>query len=87
VATLFWLTGGPWGKASRMAWIVVIGTVVAVVALVVVLARQGNPADLSEQAGNEDPNDAVVERPAGPDAEATGVADSGASSPAPEQER
>jgi hypothetical protein len=35
-----------------MGWIVAVGTVLAVVAIVVVLARQGNPADPSEQAGS-----------------------------------
>jgi preprotein translocase subunit SecG len=68
-----------------MAWVVVIGTLVAVLVIVVVLARQGNPADLSEQAGN-DPGDEVTERPAGPGAEATGVADPGSPSVAPERE-
>jgi hypothetical protein len=69
-----------------MGWIVAVGTVLAVVAIVVVLARQGNPADPSEQAGNR-PQDEVTERPAGPDAEATGVADPGEPSIAPERER
>jgi hypothetical protein len=68
-----------------MAWAVVIGTIVAVAVVVAVLARQGNPADLSEQDGHH-PMDDVTERPAGPDAEPTGVGDPGSPSIAPERE-
>jgi hypothetical protein len=69
-----------------MGLVVVIVSVIAVVGVVVVLARQGNPADLSEQADHV-PGKDVAERPAGPDAEPMGVADPGRPSTDPEQER
>lgn len=61
------------------AWAVVVGTVLVLVVLGVVLARQGSPGGLSEQAGTtrsqQQPN--VVGRPAGPDAEPMGVDEPG----------
>lgn len=54
------------------AWAVVIGCVVLVVAVAFVLARQGSPPDRSDEEDSpRRPH--VVDRPAGPDAEATGV--------------
>ena len=49
---------------------VVVAAVVLLVIGVAVLARQGSVGRLSQEAGGDDPGDHVVERPAGPDAEA-----------------
>jgi hypothetical protein len=68
-----------------MGWALLIATIVVLVVGIVVLARQGNPADLSEQEGT-DAQSAVVDRPAGPGAEAMGVADPGSPSTAPDRE-
>jgi hypothetical protein len=67
-----------------MGWVLTIATVVVVIAGVVWLARQGNPADLSEQEGT-DPRADVVDRPAGPGAEPMGVAEPGSPSIAPDR--
>jgi hypothetical protein len=53
-----------------VATAVVIVTVVAVIVLVVVLVRQGSVGRLSEENGRGHPQDDVMERPAGPGAEA-----------------
>jgi hypothetical protein len=62
-----------------LAWVVVAATVLALVVLGIVLARQGSPGGLSEQPGTnrsrQQPN--VVGRPAGPDAEPMGVDEPG----------
>lgn len=68
-----------------MGWFLTIATVLVVVAGVVWLARQGNPADLSETEYT-DPQADVVERPAGPGAEPMGVAEPGTPSTAPDRE-
>jgi len=67
-----------------MGWALAIGTLIVLVAGIVLLLRQGNPADLSEQDGT-DPQDDTVERPAGPGAEPMGVADPGSPSTAPDR--
>lgn len=70
------------------AWAVVGATAGLLVALGVVLARQGSPGKLSEeQSTSRSLRPYVVDRPAGPDAEAMGVSRPGCSSTAPEQER
>jgi hypothetical protein len=56
------------------ARIVVIGTVVLVVLVVALLARQGSPARLSEQDGRRSRRSHVVDRPADPEAESMDVA-------------
>jgi hypothetical protein len=53
-----------------MAIAVVIATAVLVGLVIVVLARQGSVGRLSEEDGTKDPQSDVVERPAGPGAEA-----------------
>jgi hypothetical protein len=52
-----------------MAIAITIATVVVVIVLAVVLARQGTPGRLSDEAGRRPRRADVVERPAGPDAE------------------
>jgi len=52
-----------------MATVVVVAAVVLTVVVIAVLLKQGSVGRLSEEAGHP-PRDAVVERPAGPDAEA-----------------
>lgn len=49
---------------------VVAAAVVLVIATVVVLARQRSVGRLSDEHGRPGPGDRVVDRPAGPDAEA-----------------
>jgi hypothetical protein len=56
-----------------MAIAVVVATVVLVVLVVVVLARQGSVGRLSEEESTKHPQSDVVERPAGPGAEAMGT--------------
>ena len=53
-----------------MATAVVIAAVVATIVVIAVLWRQGSPGRLSDEHGRRPPRDHVVERPAGPDAEA-----------------
>lgn len=53
-----------------MATTVVVLSVIAVVIVVVVVLRQGSVGRLSDEDGRRPPRDQVVERPAGPDAEA-----------------
>jgi hypothetical protein len=71
-----------------IAWAVVLVSLAVVVMLGVLLARQGAPWGLSEQPGTtrsrQRPN--VVERPAGPDAEAMGVDEAGEPSVRPRRE-
>lgn len=58
------------GKDNRMAVAVVVATLVIVVAVVVVLLRQGSVGRLSEEDGRPHRGRDVVDRPAGPAAEA-----------------
>jgi hypothetical protein len=51
-------------------WLVVAAGTVLVVLVVVVLSRQGSPASLSDHEGRRNRRADVMERPAGPDAEA-----------------
>lgn len=68
------------------SWTVIVGTLVLVVAVLVMLVRQGYPGSLSENHKTPGSGQSYVERPAGPDAEATGVAGPGRPSPDPDQE-
>jgi hypothetical protein len=52
-----------------MATVVVIAAVLVTVAAIVLLLRQGSVGRLSEEEGHPPARDAIVERPAGPDAE------------------
>ena len=52
-----------------MAIAVVIIAIVATAAVIAVLWKQGSVGRLSEEAGRPPARDAIVERPAGPDAE------------------
>jgi hypothetical protein len=52
-----------------MATAVVIAAVLVTVAVIVLLQRQGSVGRLSEEDGRPPVRDAIVERPAGPDAE------------------
>jgi hypothetical protein len=60
-----------------VATAVVIITLVAVVVMVIVLARQGSVGKLSEENGRRRPQDDVMERPAGPGAESMGTDEPG----------
>jgi hypothetical protein len=68
-----------------MGWALAIAAAIVLIAGIVLLAKQGNPANLSEQE-RTDPGGAVTERPAGPGAEPMGVADAGSPSIAPDRE-
>ena len=66
---------------------VVVATGGLLVALAVVLARQGSPAKLSEEPSTtRSPQPYVVDRPAGPGAEAMGVSRPGRPSTTPDRD-
>lgn len=79
-----------------MAVAVVVVTIVLVVVVVVVLARQGSPGRLSEERGSTAPRSGsgpdlasgpdVVERPAGPGAEAMDADPSGGRDAPPDED-
>jgi hypothetical protein len=52
-----------------MATAVVIAAIVATLVVIAVVLKRGSVGRLSEEAGRPPARDAVVERPAGPDAE------------------
>lgn len=60
-----------------MGWLIVALAVTALVVWVSVLLSRRSPARLSEEDTPADRESNVVERPAGPDAEATGVEEPG----------
>lgn len=66
-----------------MAVAVVLITIVAVVVLAVVVVRQGSVGRLSDEEGRPDPQRSVVERPAGPGAEAMNAEEAGRPDTAP----